>query len=435
MGNLLVWSLEAGFSLTVFYMIFKVLLSKDTFFSLNRFYLLFTALLSLMIPVFNFQLHPFQDTGTYSFVYDTITVSNNAEKVVTQSIDAFKILGILYLAGVILFSSRFIFMLIQILLIKKQGRLLKYNGRSLVITNENISPFSFFGLIFITEIILNDEAIEKIIAHENAHIGQYHTLDLIFSEFVTIFLWYNPFAWLHKRELKSMHEYLADKCVLGLGSIVSDYQTILLQQVYPSRTLELTNNFSKSILKGRIEMMRKSNSSTTAILKYGVLLPVLAALVLLLSVSINRQVSLAKDNLTQNLALLQSDVKTYTVGGGKTETKKETVKKSKKADKKEVSDANIKEMPKCDLTLLAKSVKYPEAAKKSGKEGKVLVKALVNKDGKISKTEIAESDDKVFNNAAMKAVKSTAFSPALDKDGKAVKAWVTIPIKFKLAPK
>lgn len=89
------------------------------------------------------------------------------------------------------------------------------------------------------------------------------------------------------------------------------------------------------------------------------------------------------------------------------------------------------EMPKCDLDQLQKNVVYPEKARKMGVEGKVVVRALIGDNGKVIKANIVSTDSKLLNNAAKVAVKKTEFVPA-KKGGKNIKAWVTIPIVFKL---
>lgn len=86
------------------------------------------------------------------------------------------------------------------------------------------------------------------------------------------------------------------------------------------------------------------------------------------------------------------------------------------------------------MSAFAKNIVYPEAAKLAGVEGKVFVKATINKDGKVIKCEIKKSVSKECDEAAIKAVKLTKFHPAV-MDGKKVVGEVTIPIMFKLKDK
>lgn len=77
-------------------------------------------------------------------------------------------------------------------------------------------------------------------------------------------------------------------------------------------------------------------------------------------------------------------------------------------------------------------VEYPEVAKRAGLEGKVIVSALIDKDGKVIKVEIDKSDYPVFEEAARKAMMKARFTPAR-QNGEPVKLWYTLPIVFKLS--
>ncbi|MBN1300629.1 MAG: energy transducer TonB [Melioribacteraceae bacterium] len=83
------------------------------------------------------------------------------------------------------------------------------------------------------------------------------------------------------------------------------------------------------------------------------------------------------------------------------------------------------------IKSIMKNIKYPVEAKKQGIEGKVVLKAVVDENGKVIKTEVLESNDGLLSKAAADAIMKTRFEPA-EKDGKKVKADVTIPVMFKL---
>jgi len=117
-----------------------------------------------------------------------------------------------------------------------------------------------------------------------------------------------------------------------------------------------------------------------------------------------------------------------------TELKQKQKQMDKDIDKKADIKADFQaldEMPACDLKELSKNVVYPEEARKAGTEGKVFVMAYITEKGEVEKVKIEKSENKVFDNAAITAVKNTKFKSGM-KDKKAVAAWVTIPIVFKL---
>ncbi|MDR0311684.1 MAG: energy transducer TonB [Acidobacteriota bacterium] len=75
---------------------------------------------------------------------------------------------------------------------------------------------------------------------------------------------------------------------------------------------------------------------------------------------------------------------------------------------------------------------YPEAARKRGEEGDVLLKVEVLANGRVGQTEIAESSGFVLlDEAALKTVRNWQFRPAR-KGRENVACWVNIPVKFKL---
>jgi protein TonB len=86
--------------------------------------------------------------------------------------------------------------------------------------------------------------------------------------------------------------------------------------------------------------------------------------------------------------------------------------------------------PKYDKEELESRVKYPEAAKKKGIEGEVIVQFFLDKEGKIRKTRIVQGDPLLVE-AAINAIMQTEFTPALQR-GKPVGVWMTMPITFSI---
>jgi TonB family protein len=77
---------------------------------------------------------------------------------------------------------------------------------------------------------------------------------------------------------------------------------------------------------------------------------------------------------------------------------------------------------------------YPEILKRAGIEGEVFIKAVINEQGFVEKAEVIKTSNKDFNAATIDAAKKWEFVPA-NKDGKAIKAEVTIPFRYRLAEK
>lgn len=87
--------------------------------------------------------------------------------------------------------------------------------------------------------------------------------------------------------------------------------------------------------------------------------------------------------------------------------------------------------PAFEYQHLLSKLQYPETARRMGLEGYVGVKVLVGADGSVLQAQIQDSENTVFNNAALEAVRRTQFSAA-KQSGQSVACWILIPINFRL---
>lgn len=168
----------------------------------------------------------------------------------------------IYLAGVIAASLRLLISLTTIFITTQRKDHIKLdNGYILVITdNEKFSPFSFLQYIVISRNDYNKSK-REILIHEFTHLSKHHWLDQIFANFVAIFMWYNPAAWLMIEELKSVHEFQADEAVMVSGADIKRYQYLLIEKAVGKRFPSPANSLNHSKLKQRITMMYKSKPS------------------------------------------------------------------------------------------------------------------------------------------------------------------------------
>jgi len=188
------------------------------------------------------------------------------------------ILFSVYLLGVLFFLTKFFFQLIKIFLLVRKYGINRQHGVNIVFTDKSFAPFSFFNLVFISKSETTDNK-REIIAHEQVHVKQRHTVDLIFMELLTLFQWFNPFVWLYKKSLKEIHEYLADDGVIEQGYNSADYQELIFNQVFGSQVFQLANNFNHSLIKRRFIMMKKMKSKKFTSLKVMLSIPLTLALV------------------------------------------------------------------------------------------------------------------------------------------------------------
>ncbi|GAB5465388.1 MAG: hypothetical protein Kapaf2KO_08240 [Candidatus Kapaibacteriales bacterium] len=85
-----------------------------------------------------------------------------------------------------------------------------------------------------------------------------------------------------------------------------------------------------------------------------------------------------------------------------------------------------------DMSVLYEFLVYPEMAKKAGIEGKVIIRALIDKDGSVKKTQVLKSDNSILEPAALDAIRKARKFTIATQNGRPVQYWTTIPFTFKL---
>ncbi|WP_108821675.1 M56 family metallopeptidase [Dysgonomonas sp. Marseille-P4361] len=294
MDAFLIYSLKLAVFLTVLYICVKAFLSRETFFSFNRWVLLLGVGVCLLLPLLKvtvseklaallpsalvekyFAEEAQEEAIADSYAYsETITTEYMADVAETSLVDISlsQVLLIIYLVG--LFVNLFLLGRSAYLMFRliRTNPKQDYKGYKLVLVKDRIVPFSWGQYIVISVSDFKDNP-DEILTHEIAHIAHRHSLDIIFMECVLLLQWFNPAAWLLKRELKDMHEYQADMSVLESGIDTTKYQLLLVKKAVGASSYTLANSFNHSKIKKRITMMLKEKSSKWARLKLLLLLP------------------------------------------------------------------------------------------------------------------------------------------------------------------
>ena len=184
----------------------------------------------------------------------------------------------LYGFGLLVFGGNFLLQ-IAVLLYQSYGRPVIRDGRFRIVeVGANRAPCSFGNTIFINPALYDWETYNQILIHEKVHISGRHTLDILLAEIAVVLQWFNPFAWLYRREVENNLEFLTDASVLERVER-SAYQLSLLRVSAPHLPFSITNNYNQSLLKRRIVMMNSKRSSIHTVWKYFFLIPLLTGLV------------------------------------------------------------------------------------------------------------------------------------------------------------
>ena len=190
----------------------------------------------------------------------------------------------IYWFGVIVFAASFIFQLVLLLWRAYRNPVIIDGPYRIVEVSGDKAPCSFGNNIFINPEKYEWETYNQILLHEKIHIREKHTLDIIIAELLLIFQWFNPFAWIYRREIESNLEFLTDDQLMQQKKVDKQrYQLSLVKVSAPHFPLSLTTNYNQSILKKRIAMMNTKRSNLHTAWKYFFLLPVFAFLACLLN--------------------------------------------------------------------------------------------------------------------------------------------------------
>lgn len=296
-NSLFQYLLESSLCLLLFIATYKLLISNLTHFNWMRAYLLIGLTLSLVLPLI---ILPIQwDTKIIPTGSFPNTLLSQDKQSVSQVIPKDSMLiqpdpGIstlqliiytlftIYLIGVIYRSFRFAKNLINIHQFIKQNSKVKENKMWLIEITNQIPAFSFFNYIFINYNYknLSSKDIQTIKNHEIVHVKQYHTLDLLFVELVGILLWFNPAINYFKTSIKEIHEYIVDEKITGKNENKKAYAELLLSLASETTEFNLTTNFTGETIKRRIIMLANPRTSSKQKIKFIILIPITAILLL-----------------------------------------------------------------------------------------------------------------------------------------------------------
>ena len=438
MGIFLVYILKSAACLAVFYLFYKLLMSRDTFHRFNRFALLGLLVLSSVLPLVEVSVNRPAPVHETMLTLEQLLLLADVQaegEVVSQPTTALwvRVALMVYLVGIVFFAIRNLWSLGRLAVLLRYGRLEQLAdwlpGRTenvrLVVHNRDIAPFSWMRYIVLSRKDLEENG-REILIHELAHIRNHHSWDLLLADLCIFVQWFNPAAWLLKQELQTIHEYEADDTVLREGVDAKKYQMLLIKKAVGTRLYSMANSFNHSSLKKRITMMLKEKSSPWARVKYLYVLPLAA---LAVSAFARPEVSAVADELSSaKVNDLVASMKTNQL---------ETASFAVKDTLTPVFEV-VERMPQfpggvaAQVEYFKKNLRYPAEAKKAGTQGRVVVQFFVNKDGSISNVKVLRGVDPALDAEAVRLVNSMPkWKPGMQK-GKAVTVKYTVPVLFKL---
>ena len=435
---LLIYQIKVGICLIAFYLLWKLLLSRETFHRFNRVALLVVMALALVLPWIRLSLDVSAPVaGGMVMLEEMIVTPAGAVQAepMAPTWSVVNIANVLYFIGVVAVLVWLLHSQWNLHRLLKKGRKEQLpGGITLHVVPGDQTPFSYFKHIVINEQDYRDNP-REILTHEHAHISLRHSWDVLFVELVKLFQWWNPAAWLLCRELRQVHEYEADMAVLNQGVDAKQYQLLLIRKSVGDQLFSMANNFNYQSLKKRIRMMSMNKSSRWKTLRALAVVPVIA--LALLAFANTKSVAAVMTTSAQQDSVVQAKMQSQATV--KRNIKEEVVYESEPQSKNVYR--SVEQMPEFPggaaalMRYLQSHINYPPMAAQNNIGGRVVVQFIIDETGQVGEVKVVRSVNEEIDAEAVRVIKSLPkFEPGR-QDGEAVSVWYTLPVSFKLQTK
>ncbi|MBQ8361263.1 MAG: M56 family metallopeptidase [Bacteroidaceae bacterium] len=464
--------IKSVFCLALFYPFYMVLLSRETFHRFNRLTLIGILLASAIIPLCRMTTkEPVMLSQIYQRWEHWLTGKESAEATISvdfgttemeivsdtttdgaviedyiHPIHWTEVFFLFYVGGILFRLGRNCFSIYRLTCLLRSGRTERMdNGVRLVLhLQPDIAPFSWMHYIVISEQDYRESG-KQILAHEQAHISNGHSWDLLWVELCILVQWFNPIVWLIRRELQNIHEYEADEAVIKQGIDAKQYQLLIIKKAVGARLYSLANNLNHSSLKKRLTMMMKEKSHPWARLKYLYVLPLAAISVV--AFAHPEAVNNSNGTSEAKVTVISANGQTSDAKMSENEGNVPHIVSGDALPTSTVQNENdevfmvVEQMPEYPggmgelMKFLQKNIKYPAQAHKDSIQGRVIVQFVIDKTGKVTDPVIKKSVSPELDAEAIRVVNAMPLWTPGRQRGKAVSVKFTLPIQFRLQGK
>ena len=290
----------------ILYSYYWISLRNKKFHLYNRFYLSITVIMSLILPCINIPISFYNSNAKILHIisvgeWEPAVVITPAQNWLQQFLTwqniffTFYILVCCIMLYVLAKSIRYV------MRISKKYAWEKIDDIKLFYTNEPETPFSFFKNIFWNNgLNIASEEGKQIFQHEIYHVRKKHSLDVLLMEIICCIFWFNPFYHLIKKEIKTIHEFLADEYASS-GVDKFGYAELLVWQTLNNKQISIINPFFHNQIKRRIAMITQLKNKRYNYLSRVMVLPILSILFCAFSIkTINAHSPITLQNILGN---------------------------------------------------------------------------------------------------------------------------------------
>ncbi len=469
--------IEVQVCIALFWAVYRLCLHNSGALPHNRGFLLGAMVLSLVIPALSIPLWPAQQSAAVAWDdwEGVITPMNAAPDAVLPAWTWKTLAGWGYVAGVVVMLAVAVRQSVRLIRVTRASRIARIDEARIVYSDRIEAPCSFFHYVFLNA-QQEPERLPQVLAHELAHVRLRHSADSVFAQIVLIALWWNPFVWLWCRSLKEIHEFQADRAVLQRGFDSEQYIHLLLKTVAGIHP-EFVSGFSYSLIKKRLIMITKPQSTRRRAWRLAWAVPVTGISMLLFSFVEKTPQTVTpapgdppdeKEYHVVRLHQAESGEWIYSSVEGineASETGKETViQADPEAPMALLYDLNtelrrnrvegiqpppppaenvpflkVEEMPTFEggdlgkfRTWVSSRLQYPAVAQQNGIQGRVTVSFVIEKDGAVGDIRVITSPDRSLSAEVMRVIGlSPKWTPG-KKKGEPVRVSFLLPFDFNL---
>jgi beta-lactamase regulating signal transducer with metallopeptidase domain len=288
MPALLIYLVKVNVALLVFCLGYYAVLWHLTFYTLNRAYLVTAILFSTLYPLINVTAFVNRHQEIARPIQVVVVNWQAPANTLVQSVshhDKWYWLQMAFWIGVVILAIRLFMQLLSLYRLHRASEPAQLKHYHIRVTKGDVNPFSFWRSIYVNPANHAPNELDAILAHEQIHVNEWHTLDILLGEISTVFYWFNPGIWLMKKAIRENIEFITDRKILQQGMDCKTYQYSLVNVSFETRHNAIVNHFNISTIKKRIMMMNAKRSSNVNLGRYVFLIPAVIALLLVFSVS------------------------------------------------------------------------------------------------------------------------------------------------------
>ncbi len=298
MYDFVIYMLQSGFCLAVFYMFYRVLLGHVTLHRFNRCLLLGIIILSAVLPLCRVTISPdgwiaglvamFADAPDSAVSGNRIVIIGSMP-VRQPAFDPHLAVVVIFLAGALISALRTAISMVSLHRLVATGETHREGGVYITVSDLDVKPMSWMRRVVVSRPDYESEDFATILTHERAHIAMCHSWDILAIDIIGVLQWFNPALWLLRRDMQMLHEFEADAAVIRSGVNMREYQMLLVKKAAGSGLHSIANCLNHSNLKNRITMMLQKPSSRWSATRALLLLPLAGIVAVSLACTTNPQ--------------------------------------------------------------------------------------------------------------------------------------------------